>query len=82
VSQHVQPGKEMAMCRERVIFMVAGSLVLAGLALGHYIAPGWLLLSAFVGLNMLQASLTGYCPLAKILIMAGIEPCRTMSPTS
>ncbi len=70
------------MCRERVIFMVAGSLVLLGLGLGYFVAPGWLLLAAFVGFNMLQSSLTGFCPLSKILIAAGLQPCKALSPTS
>lgn len=68
------------MCRERIIFAVAGSLVLTGLALGYFVAPGWLLLSAFVGVNMLQASLTGFCPLAKILRAARVDHCVGVSP--
>ncbi len=64
------------MCRERIIFRVAGFLVLAGLGLGHYIAPGWYLLSAFVGVNMLQASFTGFCPLTKILVALQVKPCE------
>lgn len=70
------------MCREKVIFLVAGTLVLAGLALGYFVAPAWLLLSAFVGLNLLQASITGFCPLAKILRAAGLAPCTQGSPTA
>jgi hypothetical protein len=70
------------MCREKMIFLVAGTLVLTGLALGYFIAPGWLLLSAFVGVNMLQAAITGFCPLAKILRAAKVESCTHGSPTS
>lgn len=70
------------MCKERTIFMVAGSLVLTGLLLGHFVAPGWLLLSAFVGLNMLQASITGFCPLTKMLNRFGAQPCGPSSPTA
>lgn len=70
------------MCKERVIFLVAGSLVLLGLALGYWVAPGWFLLSAFVGLNMLQASLTGFCPLTKILNRLGVGPCGHNSPVA
>lgn len=69
------------MCKERVVFMVAGSLVLLGLALGRLVAPGWFLLSAFVGVNMLQASLTGFCPLTKILNLLGVPQCEKGSPT-
>ncbi len=70
------------MCREKVIFLVAGILVLTGLALGYFVAPAWLLLSAFVGVNMLQASMTGFCPLAKILRALHVEPCMKGSPTT
>ncbi|MCB1215892.1 MAG: DUF2892 domain-containing protein [bacterium] len=63
------------MCRERIVLMVAGTLVLTGLLLAHYVAPGWMFLSAFVGFNMLQSSFTGFCPLGKILKAAGIQPC-------
>jgi hypothetical protein len=70
------------MCREKIIFLVAGTLVLTGLALGYFVAHGWLLLSAFVGVNMLQASITGFCPLAKILRAAGVNPCTQGSPTT
>jgi hypothetical protein len=70
------------MCREKMIFMVAGTLILIGLTLGYFVARPWLLVSAFVGVNMLQASLTGFCPLAKILRAAGIAPCTQGSPTS
>ena len=69
-------------CRERVIFLVAGSLILAGLILGVTVAQPWLLLSGFVGINMLQASLTGFCPLAKILTATGMEACNVKSPTA
>lgn len=52
---------------ERMIRRVAGSMVLAGLALGWWVHPGWLLLSAFVGVNLLQSSFTGICPLESFL---------------
>ena len=68
------------MCRERIVFRVAGILILLGLALGYYISLSWLLLSAFVGVNMLQASFTGFCPLTKILIALKIKPCSVGSP--
>ncbi|MBI1214397.1 MAG: DUF2892 domain-containing protein [Alphaproteobacteria bacterium] len=59
---------------DRLVFRFAGTMVLASLALGHFLHPGWYLLTAFVGLNMLQASFTGFCPLAMILKKAG---CKT-----
>ena len=35
--------------------------------------PYWLLLTAFVGLNMLQASFTGFCPAAIVLRRFGVR---------
>jgi hypothetical protein len=58
---------------DRLVFRVAGTLVTVGvlLAYTHHIA--WLLLPAFVGLNMFQASFTGFCPLAKIAKRFGVD---------
>jgi len=44
--------------------MFAGFMVLLSLALGVYVSPWWYLLNAFVGLNLMQASVTGFCPAA------------------
>ena len=41
------------------------------LAYTHHIA--WLALPLFAGLNMFQASFTGFCPLASILKRFGVE---------
>lgn len=60
------------MKRQSIIFLVAGTLVLTGLALGHFVNEWWLLLSAFVGFNMFQTAFTGFCPLERILIKLGI----------
>ena len=57
---------------QRIIFLVAGSLVLTGLALGHFVNEWWLLLPTFVGFNMFQTAFTGFCPLERILIRMGI----------
>ena len=60
------------MSRERVIRMVAGIFVLIGLGLGWYVHSGWYLLTAFVGVNLFQSSLTGFCPLEIMLKKAHI----------
>jgi len=54
--------------------MFAGFMVLASLALGYWISPYWLLLTAFVGLNLIQASITGFCPAAMIFKKLGARP--------
>ncbi len=49
---------------DRAVLMFAGFMVLLSLALGYYVSPWWYLLNAFVGLNLMQASVTGFCPAA------------------
>ena len=58
---------------DRWVFRIAGVLVLAGAVLTFWVSIYWLWLIAFVGANMLQASFTGFCPLAKILARFGIR---------
>jgi len=55
------------MCNELVIRRFAGGFILLSLALAHWVNPLWLLFTAFVGFNLIQSSLTGFCPLERIL---------------
>ncbi|MBC8525010.1 MAG: DUF2892 domain-containing protein [Chlorobium phaeobacteroides] len=59
---------------DRMVFAFAGFFVLASLLLAHFVSLNWLWFTAFVGLNLFQAAFTGFCPLAKILKAAGVEP--------
>ena len=59
---------------DRVVMAFAGTVVLAGLILAHFVSPWFLLVPAFVGLNLLQAAFTGFCPLAMILKAIGVKP--------
>lgn len=59
--------------KQRIIFFVAGTFVLTGIVLSHYINPNWIWLSVFVGVNMLQSSFTKFCPLEKILDATGVK---------
>ncbi len=56
---------------ENLIRAFAGTFVLASLALGWWVHPGFLLLTAFVGANLLQSAFTGICPLERILARMG-----------
>jgi hypothetical protein len=47
--------------------MIAGTFVLASLALGWWVHPGFFLFTAFVGLNLLQFSITRWCLMEDIL---------------
>ena len=57
----------MASTIDKLVFRFAGLFILASLLLAHFHSSNWLWFTAFVGANMLQASFTGFCPLAKIL---------------
>ncbi|MBT3372426.1 MAG: DUF2892 domain-containing protein [Rhodospirillaceae bacterium] len=56
---------------DRLVITIAGSFIVASLALGHFFHPAFLLFTLFVGLNLFQAGFTGFCPLAKILAKFG-----------
>jgi hypothetical protein len=58
---------------DRAVMAFAGLLVLASLALAELHSPYWLLLTAFVGLNLVQASFTGFCPAAIIFKRLGLR---------
>ena len=57
---------------DKAVLMFAGIVVLLGLALGYAVSPYWYLLAAFAGLNMIQASITGFCPAAIIFKKLGL----------
>jgi len=67
-------GKERAMSIDRAVMLFAGLMVVISLGLGHYVSPYWYLLTAFVGLNLMQASLTGFCPAAMLFKKLGLKP--------
>lgn len=58
---------------DRIVFAFAGVMVLSGLSLGLWVDELWFILPGFVGLNMLQAAFTGFCPLALVLKKAGMK---------
>ncbi|MDD3287738.1 MAG: DUF2892 domain-containing protein [Alphaproteobacteria bacterium] len=58
---------------DQAVMRMAGIFNLIGLALAYFFSPYWLLLSAFVGLNLIQASFTGFCPAVYIFKKIGIK---------
>ena len=58
---------------ERTVLAFAGAVVSASVILAHFHSPWWLLLTLFVGLNLLQSAFTGFCPLARILRRVGLK---------
>lgn len=58
---------------DRAVMAFAGFVVLASLALGYFVSPWWFLLTAFAGLNLMQASVTGFCPAAIVFKKLGVK---------
>ena len=46
--------------------------MLGSLALGWFVHPGVFLLTAFVGLNLLQSAFTDWCPMMWLLSRLGV----------
>jgi len=55
------------MSMDNKIRAIAGTFVLASLALGWWVSPYWFLFTAFVGLNLLQSAFTKWCLMEDIL---------------
>jgi len=51
----------------RQVQIVAGTLILLGVLLGAFVAPGFYVLSGFVGAGLLFAGLSGFCGMARLL---------------
>jgi hypothetical protein len=64
------------MCSDAIVRRFAGTFVLVSLALGWFVNPLWFLFTAFVGANLVQSSITGFCPLERILGRVGLFGCR------
>ncbi len=58
---------------DKAVLRFAALVILGSLALGYFFSAYWLLLTAFAGANMFQASFTGVCPAALILKKLGIK---------
>ncbi|GAB2662096.1 YgaP family membrane protein [Arenimonas aestuarii] len=58
---------------DRAVMAFAGVMTLISVALVYFVSPWWLLFTTFIGLNMLQASFTGFCPAAMIFRKLGFN---------
>ena len=57
----------------RGLRLLAGIFVLGSVALGVTASPYWFLLTAFVGLNLLQSAFTNWCPAMVVLRRLGFR---------
>ncbi len=58
---------------EKAIFGFAGFMVLISLMLSQWLHPNFIYLTAFVGLNLMQFSITGFCPVAILFKKLGLK---------
>lgn len=56
---------------EQLIRLLAGTMTLLSAALVYFVSPWWLLLTCFVGANLFQSALTGFCPPTIVLTKLG-----------
>lgn len=58
---------------DRAVLAFAGLIVLVSAVLAVTVSPWWIALTLFAGANMVQASLTGWCPAAMIFKALGVR---------
>lgn len=58
---------------DRAVMAFAGVMILISVALVYFVSPWFLLFTAFIGLNLLQASFTGFCPAAMVFRKLGFN---------
>ncbi len=58
--------------QERIVRAVAGTFILVSVILALTVNINWLYFTGFVGLNLLQSSLTKWCLMTDILTKLGV----------
>ena len=61
------------MSMDQKIRVIAGTFIIASVALGMWVSPWWLLFTAFIGVNLIQSSITGWCLMEDILRATGVH---------
>jgi hypothetical protein len=60
------------MTMNNAIRVLAGTMVLISLVLAHWVSEWFLLLTVFVGVNLIQSAFTGFCPAEIVLGKLGV----------
>ncbi|MEZ5001477.1 MAG: DUF2892 domain-containing protein [Chitinophagales bacterium] len=58
---------------ERIIRAIAGTFIIISLILAMYVSKNWLWFTAFIGVNLLQSSITKWCLMEDILKKFGVK---------
>ncbi len=61
------------MTLDRAVMFFAGVMILVSLALTLWVSPYFLWLTAFIGVNLMQSAITGWCPAALIFKALGVK---------
>jgi len=70
------------MTTERYVRLVAGLLVIVSVVLSELHSRYWLLFTAFVGANLFQSAITGWCLMEDILAKLGVKKPADATPSS
>lgn len=62
------------MTLDRSVLAFAGFMTLLSVVLTLFVSPHFVWFTAFIGANLLQSSLTGFCPAAYAFRKLGIKP--------
>lgn len=65
---------------ERGLRGIAGVFIVASVLLAFFHSRNWLLLTGFVGLNLLQSAFTNWCPMVWLLEKIGLRHCQSVQP--
>ena len=63
--------KKMSM--EKMVRIIAGSLILISLLLAVTVSKWWILFTLFIGVNLIQSAFTGFCPAEMLLAKMGVK---------
>lgn len=66
---------------EKALRIMAGIMILLSAALTHFVSPWWILLTIFIGVNLLQSGFTNWCPAISLFKAMGLRSCVPHSQT-
>lgn len=61
------------MTLDRSVMLFAGCMVLLSVLLTTFVSPLFIWFTVFIGLNLIQSSMTGFCPAAKVFKALGVK---------
>ena len=61
------------MSLDRGVMMFAGVMVLLSVVLTALVSPLWMWVTVFIGVNLIQSSITGFCPAAIVFKKLGLK---------